>query len=216
MNNRTDFIEHIAYPRKFLRFSRYVHADIDKLLIEIRAHAGKGLHLGCGNSLLPGIINCDLYNPNADLQVDSTDLSMFADNTIDLIESHHMIEHLSFSDTAKAMTEWNRVLRPGGLLIITCPDLTRICRKWIMFTILYPFFPLPEKLDYIVKMMVGSQEHDGMFHKNSFDERRLSRLLADHGFKKDFSLAPYPYRPTPSLLMIARKNKTHHLEAKPL
>jgi len=49
------------------------------------------------------------------------------------------------------------------------------------------------------------QEHDGMFHKNSFDVRRLSRLLTEHSFKTDFSFAPYPHRPTPSLLIIARK-----------
>ena len=205
MNNQTYSIDSIIYPRTFLRFSRCVHADIDNLLREIREHVNKGLHLGCGSSMLSGLINCDLFNPNADLQIDSTNLSIFEDNTIDLIEAHHMIEHLSFSDTGKALIECHRVLRPGGLLVITCPDLTRICLRWIMLTILYPFFPLPDKLDYIVKMLVGSQEHDGMFHKNSFDVRRLSRLLTEHGFKTEFSFTPYPHRPTPSLLIISRK-----------
>ena len=205
MKDEIDYIDRITYPRTALRLSRYVQADLDRLLAELRKHINKGLHLGSGDSMLSGLINCDLFNPRADLKVDSTHLSIFDDNSIELIESHHMIEHLSLADTERALAEWHRVLRLRGLLVITCPDLSRICLRWIKYSTLYPLFPRPETLDYIVKMLVGSQEHAGMFHKNAFDARRMSRLLSEHGFKVEFTFAPYPRRATPSLLVIARK-----------
>ena len=42
---------------------------------------------------------------------------------------------------------------------------------------IYPFFPKPDKLDYIVKMFVGSQEHKGMFHNNAFDLKSINNLF---------------------------------------
>jgi predicted SAM-dependent methyltransferase len=118
-----------------------------------------------------------------------------------------MIEHLSFVDTEKALKEWHRVLRPRGMLVITCPDISRVCVKWLKYSMLNRIFPCPKKMDYLAKMFVGSQQHDGMFHKNVFDSVRLSRVLAEHGFTVEFSFAPFPQRPTPSMLVIARKPK---------
>ena len=200
-----DFLEKITYPRTKFRSRRQANTAIEKFLADTREHIGKGLHLGAGDSKLRGLINCDLFNPKADLKIDATNLSMIDDGSVDWIESHHLIEHLSFQETDRALTEWNRVLRNRGLLVLTCPDILRICMDWIKYSTLYPFFPRPEKLDYMAKMLVGSQEHEGMFHKNAFDSRRISRILSKHGFVVEFSYSPYPLRTTPSLLVIARK-----------
>ena len=199
--------ENIKYPRTIWRSSKALEPVIDRLLVDLRKNIGKGLHLGAGASKLPGLINCDLYNPQADMKADATNLEMFTDNSIDLIESHHMIEHLSFADTEKALKEWQRVLRPGGLLIITFPDITRICLRWLKYIIIYPIKPRPEKLARIVQMIVGSQEHAGMFHKSAYNIILMRRLLLKYGFRVEFSYAPYPRRTTPSLLVISRKIK---------
>ncbi|MEJ2685100.1 MAG: methyltransferase domain-containing protein [Candidatus Sulfobium sp.] len=193
------------YPRTRLRLRRRVIADIDGFLADLRKDAGKGLHLGTGGSKLPGLINCDLYNPESDLKADATDLAMFDDGSIDLTESHHMIEHLLFRDTERALTEWYRVLRIGGLVIPTFPDISAISLKWMKYSLMFPLFPRPEKLEYMVKMFVGSQEHEGMYHKNAFDIRRMSRILSRYRFRVEFTYCPYPRRPTPSRLVIARK-----------
>jgi len=200
----------INFPRTKLRLRRRLLDDIHSLLQEIRKEAGKGLHLGAGSSKIPGLINCDLFNPDADIKADATNLIMFEDDSIDLIESHHMIEHLSFTDLDNALIEWHRVLRDDGLLVITFPDITYVSMQWFMYSIIYPVFPRPEKLDYIAKMFVGSQEHDGMFHKNAFDLRRMRRILSRHGFNIEFSYCRYPRRPTPSRLVVARKIKVNH------
>ncbi len=205
MNAKTSHIEPITYPRTKLRSRKRVINNINSLLVKIRKHAIKGLHIGAGSSKIPELINCDLFNPDADLKADALNLEMFDDGSIDLIEAHHMIEHLSFEETDLALTEWHRVLRNDGLLILTFPDITAISIKWLIYTLVYPLFPLPKRMDYIVKMLVGSQEHKGMFHKNVFDLRRMSRILLKHGFKVEFTYCRYPRRLTPSRLVIARR-----------
>ncbi len=143
------------------------------------------------------------------MKVDATNLEMFDDDSIDLIESHHMIEHLSLAEAEKALKEWQRVTRPGGLLVITFPDITRICLRWLKFIIWYPIKPRPAKLARTVQMIVGSQEHDGMFHKSVYNITLMRRFLLKYGFKVEFSYGRYPRRTTPSLLVIAKKQPCH-------
>ncbi len=103
----------VVYPQTFLRRRSAVHRDIEQLLRLIRERASVGLHLGAAGSRIPGLINCDLFDPNADRKVDATDLSSFEDGSVDLIEHHHMMEHLSFVQADRALMEWARVLKPG-------------------------------------------------------------------------------------------------------
>ncbi len=195
----------IIYPKTRLRQKKRVIRDIDALLLSLRAQATKGIQLGAGSKKIGGLINCDLYNEDADIKADATNLEMFEDNSVDHIESHHMIEHLSFSQTEIALAEWRRVLKKNGLLVLTFPDITAISIQWLKYSLTYNLSPQPHHLDYIVKMLVGSQEHDGMFHKNAFDGRRMARVLFSQGFNVEFSYCRYPLRPTPSRLVIARK-----------
>lgn len=192
-------------PRTFLRRRASVTREIARFLAALRAEAAVGLHLGAGTSRLEGMINCDLFALSADRRIDARDLSDFADGSVDLIEHHHMAEHLSIAEFDRAAKEWARVLRPDGHLVMTCPDLLRLCVLYLANATRDRLRPSPDRLDCNVKMFVGSQEHEGMFHKNHFDERRLKRLLPEYGFGVDFCYAPYPMRPTPSLLTVARR-----------
>lgn len=208
MNTETGYAEQIRYPRTRWRPGKRVNADIDALLVGFRKQANRGLHIGAGSKKIAGLLNCDFYNPEADLKADASNLAMFDDASVDLIESHHMIEHLSFNDTGLVLTEWNRVLGDRGLLVLTFPDISAIALEWLKYSLIYPLVPRPEKLDYIVKMLVGSQEHEGMFHKNAFDIRRMSRILSKYGFVVEFTYFRYPRRATPSRLVIARKTRS--------
>lgn len=195
----------VAYPRTALRPRAKVADDITSLLADLRGQVDHGLHLGGGARRIKGLTNCDLFHPAADLKVDATAMPMFADGSIDWIESHHMVEHLSFVETDTALAEWHRVLRPGGLLVLTCPDVRRVCARWIIESARHRVRPRPEQLDHLARMLVGPQVHPGMFHRNVFDARRLTDLLTAAGFTVEFSHTPYPIRPTPSLLVIARR-----------
>jgi radical SAM protein with 4Fe4S-binding SPASM domain len=90
----------------------------------------KKLHLGCGDIILPDFINCDLFNPKADLKCDVAKLP-FEDNSIDEIYASHIIEHFHFYEAMDVLKEWCRVLKPGGKVMIETPDMYASCMKFI-------------------------------------------------------------------------------------
>jgi len=199
-------ITKISYPKTRFRRKNVINGEITKLLGVIRDSSRVGLNLGAGSQLIPDLINCDLYNPKAEMKLDITNLNAFEDGSVDLIESHHAIEHLGFAEVSTALTEWHRVLAPYGFLVITTPNLTYIAYHWLKLKILSLFIDKTKDLDYAVKMLVGSQEHPGMYHKSVYDGSIMRRLLPKFGFKVEFIYTPYPLsRTTPSLIVIARK-----------
>jgi ubiquinone/menaquinone biosynthesis C-methylase UbiE len=54
---------------------------------------------------------------------DVSRLPWFQDGTLDFIFSSHLLE--DFADTQAVLREWLRVLKPGGRLVIYCPDEAR-------------------------------------------------------------------------------------------
>jgi ubiquinone/menaquinone biosynthesis C-methylase UbiE len=51
---------------------------------------------------------------------EATDLSRIANGKYDFVISSHTIEHIS--NPLKALAEWKRVLKRGGVLLIVCPN----------------------------------------------------------------------------------------------
>jgi len=174
-----------------------VTRDIERILGDLRRGSKVALNLGCGDAPIPNIINCDLYSPLADVVADLCELSVFEDGSADCIESHHAIEHLPLADVPRAIAEWHRVLKPGGALVLTCPDLDAVTRLWLKSD---------RSLDsYEARMLFGSQEHQGMFHKSGYSSTTMRRLLSTCGFRVCWNHSPYPSRRTPSLLTVAQK-----------
>ena len=147
---------------------------------------------------MAGAVNCDLFDTAADRQWDATNLHEVPTASVDLIEHHHLIEHLSVADLNRALAEWARVLKPGGLLIVSAPDLETVLERWLAMN-------ERERWDYGIKMIYGSQEHEGMFHKNGFTPQRLADMLRPVGLCQEWYYRGYPRRPTPSFIAIARK-----------
>lgn len=195
----------IEYPRTRFKSGNDVRREIDQILVLLRASAEMGLHLGCGNRRIDGLINCDLHAPDPDRRIDCRDLSSFGTETVDLIETHHMVEHLSFADTIVALREWSRVLKRNGRLVMTCPDLTVIAWRFLARRLRAWCERGSWANEYTLQMIYGSQEHEGMFHRSGYDKRIISELLSNAGLRVVFSYSPYPERPTPSLLTIAEK-----------
>lgn len=89
---------------------------------------GYGLDLGFGGDpISPQAIRVDSPRPYADtgahavqLGGDAVNLHWFRDGVLDYVYSSHLLE--DFVDTEAALREWLRVLKPGGKLIIFCPD----------------------------------------------------------------------------------------------
>ena len=58
---------------------------------------------------------------------DATSLYWFSDNSLDYVYSSHVLE--DFEDTKSVFTEWLRVLKPGGKMVLYLPD-EQAYRKW--------------------------------------------------------------------------------------
>src|SRR5262245_57261026 len=55
----------------------------------------------------------------------------FADETFDAAYALHIVEHLTPAEAASLVNDLYRVLKPGGILRISTPDLEDICRSYL-------------------------------------------------------------------------------------
>lgn len=85
------------------------------------------LHLGCGTIDAPGFINIDAQAaPHVHYELDVRDLSPFADQSVDLVYSCHVLEHYPAHEHPEILWEWSRVLKPGGVLRISVPGFEEL------------------------------------------------------------------------------------------
>ena len=93
----------------------------------------KKLNLGCGDKILPGYVNVDVAASRRglkpDVLCDLHKLTSFEDNTVDEILSVHVVEHFWRWEVVDVLREWVRVLKPGGVMILECPNLVSACEE---------------------------------------------------------------------------------------
>lgn len=91
------------------------------------------LNLGSGGSPLQGYINVDLAPERVgqvpDVVCDIRNLQVFGDDYADEIIAIHVIEHFWRWEVVDIVKEWTRVLKPGGTLILECPNLITACEE---------------------------------------------------------------------------------------
>lgn len=82
------------------------------------------LNLGSGPKLLDGFINLDFFGtPGIDFGADLRHPLKIASSALDGIFCEHTLEHLSYRDADRLLSECHRLLRPGKRLRIVVPDL---------------------------------------------------------------------------------------------
>lgn len=94
---------------------------------------GTGFDIGFGGDpIVPDAITVDLARPYTRvgaarqiLRLDARDLSPICDGCADFVYSSHLLEDFAWPDIHRAVAEWRRILRPGGLLVVCCPDERR-------------------------------------------------------------------------------------------
>lgn len=93
------------------------------------------LNLGCGDKILPGYINVDVAESRKgkkpDVLTDLKDLSCFENDYADEILSVHVVEHFWRWEIEAVLAEWIRVLKPGGKMIIECPNLISAAQAFL-------------------------------------------------------------------------------------
>lgn len=114
-------IRRIAYiPQRLLLVQKYANAEF------------VGLHLGCGSFYLDGWINTDLPpNPQMDFPLDITFPLPFVDNYFNVMYASEVIEHIKLEELRVFLGQAFRVLRPGGVLRLTTPDLEKVCSIYL-------------------------------------------------------------------------------------
>jgi SAM-dependent methyltransferase len=145
------------------------------------------LHLGCGPFLFDGYINVDgdyIQNPNVvnyDISVTPYPLS---DNSVDEILSVHVIEHIERWLIEDMLTEWLRILKPGGKVITEWPDTLKACKKIVES----PNILLSEdRRDLKSTMFVfffddSRYDSDSMIHRWGYSEQSLGETFKKYGF----------------------------------
>ena len=87
----------------------------------------KKLNLGCGDKILPGYLNVDVVESRRgfkpDVICDLHQLTPFENSSVDEILSVHVVEHFWRWEVLEVLQEWVRVLKPGGTMILECPNL---------------------------------------------------------------------------------------------
>jgi len=134
------------------------------------------LHLGCGGVYHPKFINIDAMRaPHIHYVRNIEDLSLFKDNSVDLIYASHCLEHFSHLEISSVLAEWRRTLKPGGILRLSVPD----------FDLLLNIYQENHNdIDAILQPLMGVQLDKYRFHKIVFNRNSLTFLLHTTGFKK--------------------------------
>lgn len=86
----------------------------------------RAVHLGAGGHRLRGWINVDLVRDGVDLLADVSAALPFRSDSVDLLHSEDLLEHVDLEAGKRLLAECHRVLRPGGVMRLLTPDLRAI------------------------------------------------------------------------------------------
>ena len=133
------------------------------------------LHLGCGNKRIEGYTNIDMVETSAvDLVADIRHLHDYDEESVDIIYACHVLEHISRNEYKKVLRRWLQVLKPGGILRISIPDL----EKWFLYCLRTDNFRL------ILGALYGEQDNIYNLHKMGWTEKTIKEDLLEVGFTK--------------------------------
>ena len=136
-----------------------------------------GLNVGSGQrpfSSTPSIgwINVDV-NPKwePDVVADGMSMPMFESNTADYIVLHQVYEHFGLGEATPLVRECHRILKPGGSLIVTTPNLDALCRAWITGKI--------DDYIFCVNLYGAYMDDEADRHKWLYTQRTLHQALKE-------------------------------------
>ena len=140
-------------------------------------HPVRRLHIGGKESKEGWEILDALPGPHVDHVGDARRLSGFGDRTFGALYASHVLEHFDYKDEIiPGLQEWCRVLRPGGTLYVSVPDLERLCRLYLAPGL------LPRERFEIMRIMFGGHMDDYDYHVAGIDQTFLEHCLRTAGF----------------------------------
>lgn len=147
------------------------------------------LLLGCGRRRKAGWVNIDIDPKNKpDIVANISKLNHFKNETVSIIDSYHVFEHLFLNEANKAVREWYRILKKGGDLYIELPNLAR-CAEVILTS------KNPREIELAMMGIYGfdkrvifpnGEDKEPVFfqvHKYGWTPETITNLLKGAGFK---------------------------------
>lgn len=137
------------------------------------------LHIGCGQRNFGSEwdhLDGGFY-PHVKYKVRDLDFLPFKDNTYDLVYASHVLEYFDQEQAVKVLTEWMRVLKPGGVLRLAVPDFQAMVKL---------YYEQGTPLERLVGPLYGkmAMAETTIYHKTVYDFRTLHNLLVRVGFKE--------------------------------
>jgi len=139
---------------------------------------GIKLHIG-GQEKREGWAILDaLPGPIVDYVGNCNDLSFLADESCSEVYASHVLEHLGYNgELQKTLTGIHRVLKPGGRLRASVPDMDTLCKLF-----LYPPLKRAERF-HVMRMIFGGRTTEYDVHFVGLNFEFLGQFLQEAGFR---------------------------------
>jgi predicted SAM-dependent methyltransferase len=132
-------------------------------------------HAICVDRVLP---YAEVGGKRVQLGGDAKNLYWFRDGVLDFVYSSHLLE--DFEGTEETLREWLRILKPGGNLVLYCPNEQRFreyCNKTgqpYNKNHRHPNF----NLAYVKEILAGLGEDNFIYEKSEVDEYSWELVVA--------------------------------------
>jgi SAM-dependent methyltransferase len=159
----------------------------------------KVLHVGCGPYSISGLhetfqtdeweeVRLDI-DPNVkpDIISSITDMSPVSSQSVDAIWSSHNIEHIYPHEVPIALAEFYRVLKPGGFVLITLPDIQKVAEYVAQGNLEEPIYLSPAGPIAAIDILYGlgtdlAKGKYYMAHRTGFTQESLAQKMRQVGF----------------------------------
>lgn len=122
-------------PVKGARYAAHAvqnHFRLRRFMSEYDKAAFRGWQIGCGPFPIEGWLNSDIPpNDKMDAAIDITKPIAMRDDYLDVIYGSEVIEHIPLAAARQFLREAYRVLKPGGVIRLTTPDMEGICKEYL-------------------------------------------------------------------------------------
>ncbi|MFC1591402.1 methyltransferase domain-containing protein [Thermodesulfobacteriota bacterium] len=149
----------------------------------------KKLHLGCGQVHIEEYCNVDITPlPSVDIVDNVATLKKFKKNSIEQIYACHVLEHFDHEEVKVVLNRWFDVLKPGGEIRISVPDIDRIVT---IYKSNWEHFQTKGHSPWI-GLIFGGQADAYDYHKTGFNFCWLSHMMENIGYAE---MCEYPHEP---------------------
>lgn len=90
----------------------------------------------------------------------------------DEVRASHIVEHFPLNRGPEIIKQWARILKPGGLLRIYCPDALHLASALVLKLI---------DITQFSRLMFGDQDYDLNLHRAAYNREILDRFVLGAG-----------------------------------